>query len=148
MSLKGLIQPGHIPINKYSLLFPAMPPLVVTKLSGLEEELETSEMPDRTIQSGGQTKAVEMTIEICMHHQIEMAAMELWFAQSKDPVLPGYKKDGTLLHQSVSAVGIANVFALIGTFPKNRKTPEMDMRNDTDAAMVEWTLSIDDVAPL
>lgn len=148
MSLKGLILPGHIPVNKYQLIFPAMPPLVVTKLGGLEEELEVAELPDRTVHSNGQTKALELTIEMCMHHIIERLAMEAWFADSKDPVVPGYKKDGTLLHLSVSAVGLPVVYSVNGAFPKMRKTPEMDMTNESDAATMEWTLSVDSVDPI
>jgi hypothetical protein len=148
MTLKGLIQPGHIPVNKYQLIFPGVPPLTVTKLGGLEEELETVEQPDRTVHSNGQTKPTELTIELMMHHTVEQAAMELWYAISKDPVLPGYKKDGTLIHLSVSTVGLPVVYAVIGCFPKMRKTPEMDMSNESDAAIVEWTLSVDDVAPI
>lgn len=148
MSLKGAILPGHIPVKKFQMIYPGMPPLTITKLGGLEEELETSEMPDRTIQSGGQTKSTEMVIEIPMHHAIEQAAMELWFAMSKDPVLPGYKKDGTLIHLSVSAVGLPVVYMVEGVFPKMRKTPELDMSNESDAAVVEWTLSVDDVTPI
>lgn len=148
MTLKGLIQPGHIPVNKYSLIFPGMPPLVVTKLGGLEEELEVAEMPDRTVHSNGQTKATELTIELMMHHAIEQSAMELWYTMSKDPVLPGYKKDGTLIHQSVAAAGLPSVYAIVGVFPKMRKTPEMDMTNESDAAVIEWTLSVDDVSPI
>lgn len=148
MTLKGIIREGHIPVNKYLLSFPGMPPLTVTKLGGLEEELETAEMPDRTIQSNGQTKATELTIELPMHHTSEIAAMEIWYVSSKDPVLPGYKKDGTLTHLSVSAVGSPVVYALSGAFPKMRKTPEMDMANDSDAAVIEYTLSVDDVQPI
>jgi hypothetical protein len=148
MPLKGIILPGHIPVNKYQLIFPTLPPLIVTKLSGLEEELEKAEMPDRTIQSQGNTKAVEMTIELCMHHHIEQAGMELWYQESKDPVTPGYKKDGVLIHLSSSLVGLPRPFSLEGTFPMSRKTPEMDMSNDSDAAVIEWGLSIDNVEPI
>lgn len=148
MTLKGLILPGHIPVNKFQLIFPGVPPLTVTKHGGLEEELETSDMPDRTVHSNGQTKATELTVELMMHHTVEQAAMELWYAISKDPVLPGYKKDGTLIHQSVSSAGLPVVYAIVGVFPKMRKTPEGDMANESDAAVVEWTLSIDDVTPI
>jgi hypothetical protein len=44
--------------------------------------------------------------------------------------------------------GLPNVFTTIGVFPKMRKTPEMDMTNESDMAIVEWTLSIDDVQPI
>jgi hypothetical protein len=148
MTLKGLILPGHVPVNKFALTFPGMPPLVITKLGGLEEELEVVEQPDRTVHSNGQTKATEMTFELPMHHVIEQAAMESWYEASKDPVLPGYKKDGTLVHLSVSAVGLPVVFSVEGCFPKARKTPEMDMSNESDAAVVEWTVSVDNVSPI
>lgn len=148
MTLKGLIQPGHIPVNKYQLIFPGMPPLTVVKIGGLEEELEVAEMPDRTVHSNGQTKASEFTMELMMHHEIEQLAMEAWYAMSKDPVLPGYKKDGTLIHLSVSTTGVPSVFALSGVFPKKRKLPDLDMGNDSDAAVVEWTMSVDDLAKI
>lgn len=146
MSLKGAILSGHIPVSKFKFLFLGVPPLTIIKEGGFEEELEVAEMPDRTVHSSGQTKATELVVEIPMHHSIEQAAMEVWYAMSKDPVVPGYKRDGTLIHESVSVVGLPVVYALHGTFPKKRKVPEMDMANEGDMAVVEWTLSVDDVS--
>jgi hypothetical protein len=143
----GDISPDHIPTNKYQLMFLGVPPLTCTNISGLETELVTSEMPDRTIVSGGQQKATEFTIMIPEHHVVEQAAMEAWLIESTDPVLPSYKKVGTLLGISVSGNIIVSK-QLVGVFPKKRTLPDREMINEGELSLVEWTLSVDQVFPL
>ena len=53
--MKGAIKPNHMAVNKYTLTVIGMPPLTPTEISGLEEELQTVELPDRTRASGGNT---------------------------------------------------------------------------------------------
>lgn len=145
--MKGVIQGDHIPVNKYQLLVLGMPPLVITELSGIEDELETADLPDRTVASGGNRKATEFTMMIPMHHGVEQAAMEVWYRESQDPVSPTYKKAGTLVHTSISGSTL-RTFTLIGVFPKKRALPDLEMVNEGEMAQVEWTMSTDDIEPI
>lgn len=144
--MKGSIRPAHIPLNKYVLQVFGLPPLTPITVSGIEEELQAVDLPDRTRASGGHTGPVEFTIAIPMHHTIEMAAMEVWFRESQDPVLPTYKKPVTLIHQPIGP-GAARVYQMIGVFPTSRALPDLDLANEGELAVVEWTLSADVVFP-
>ncbi len=145
--MKGSIAPGHIPVNKYQLLFVGVPQLTPVTISGIEEELQAVDLPDRTKASGGNTGPSEMTIAIPAHHTVEILAMESWFAESQDPVSPLYKKAGALLMQSGAILGPTRTINLIGVFPTKRKMPDLEMSNDGEMATYEWTLSIDQLLP-
>lgn len=144
--MKGDIKSDHIPVNKYQLLVAGMPPLTCVELSGLEDELVTTELPDHTIATGGQHMASEFTISIPEHHVLEQMAMETWFAESTDPVLPSYKKGAALVVSSISG-NIIVTKSLIGVFPKKRTSPDREMANEGEMALVEWTLSVDQILP-
>jgi hypothetical protein len=145
--MKGSIQPGHMPVNKYELSFVGVPTLTALTVSGLEEELQYVEMPDRTRVSGGNTGPSELTITLPAHHTVEIAAMEAWFRESQDPVTPTYKKAGYLLIKSIALLGPTRTFNLIGVFPHKRKLPDLEMKNEGEPAVYEWTLCIDQVIP-
>lgn len=140
--MKGTIRPNHIPVNKFQLLVLGLPPLTPIAISGIEEELEAVDLPDRTRASGGNTKPFEFTITIPMHHTIEQAAMERWYRDSRDPVLPNYKKTATLLCAPIGP-GTPRTYQLVGLFPRMRKLPDLEMANEGEMASVEWTLSCD-----
>jgi hypothetical protein len=144
--MKGKVKADHIPVNKYELLFIGLPPITVTKMSGLEKELETVDLPDRTTASGGNTKPIEWTMEIPMHHVIEQAAMEAWFQESQDPVSPNYKKNGTLVGTSLSGSIIVSK-SILAAFPSKPKYPDLDMSNEGEMAVVEWTMKCDNILP-
>lgn len=144
--MKGAIQPNHMAVNKFQLLVLGLPPLTVTECSGIEEELQTVDMPDRTVASGGNTGPVEFTLMMPMHHTVEHAAMEAWFRESQDPVLPTYKKAASLMHKRIGP-GLGKTYQLINVFPKKRKLPDLEMANEGELALVEWTMSADAVLP-
>lgn len=145
--MKGVLNSDHIPVNNYQLLILGMPPLTFTEISGIEEELEVAELPDRTVASGGNTKPVEFTGKIPMHHMAEQAAMELWFAQCQDPVLPGYKKPATLVHKSITG-NVLRTYSMIGLFPTKRALPDLEMGNEGEMAGVTWSFRADDILPI
>jgi hypothetical protein len=60
--MKGAIAPDHIPVNKYQLLVAGVIPLTITEVSGIEDELQTTELPDRTVASGGNRGPSEVEI--------------------------------------------------------------------------------------
>lgn len=144
--MKGAILPNHIAVNKYQLLVIGLPPLTPTEISGIEEELQTVDMPDRTKASGGNTGPVEFTMMIPLHHTVEHAAMEAWFREGQDPVLPTYKKAASLTHQRIGP-GVGKTYQLVNCFPMKRKLPDLEMANEGELALVEWTMSCDSVLP-
>lgn len=145
--MKGEMLPDHIPVNNYELLVLGLPALTPTEISGIEDELQTTELPDRTRASGGNRGPTEFTMMIPMHHLIEQAAMELWFRESQDPVSPTYKKVGTLIHKSISGATL-RTYSNIGMFPTKRVLPDLEKENEGEIALVEWTISADDIEPI
>lgn len=146
MPLKGVIQSGHMPVNKFKLLVVGLVPLTPTTISGIEEELETIDLPDRTKASGGQTKSGTFTMKLAEHHKAEVDAMEKWYQDSQDPVDPNYKKAVTLVRESIDGK-VKRSWSLVGTFPTKRKLPDLEMKNEGAMGEMEYTFSFDDINP-
>lgn len=144
--MRGVLQPDHIPVNKYSLLIATLPEMVVTEVSGLEDELETTDLPDRTRATGGNRGPTEFTLMMPMHHEADQLVMEAWYREAQDPVSPTYKKTGTLVMTSISGARV-RPWGLTGVFPTKRVLPDLEMANEGEMAVVEWTMSADDVEP-
>lgn len=147
--MRTVLHKDHIPINKFKLLVigTITPTFTVTSLSGIEEELEVEEMPDRTVVSMGRTGPVDFTIAIPMHHRAEQIAMELWFTESRDPVLPSYKKPGVLTHSSIS--GDTDVsYMMTDLFPYKRSLPSLEMGSAGELAVVTWGMRASVLIPL
>lgn len=145
--MKGEIQPDHMPVNKFTLKVVGLVAIYATAISGIEDELETTDLPDRTRASGGNRKATEFDMTQPAHHDAEVAAMELWYRESQDPVSPTYKKPVTLSMLSISG-GKTKSFTLVGVFPTKRALPDLDKENEGEMATIVWTMSVDDVIPL
>jgi hypothetical protein len=145
--MKGVIKPDHMPTNKYELVIVGLPPLTPVTMTGMEDEIETHDMPDKTVVSSGNRKASEFEIAIPMHHSVEMAAMEVWFQEGQDPVSPAYKKAGTAIYKSISE-NVLRVYALVGAYPSKRKLPDAEMAAEGDMANVTWTIKVDDHKPI
>lgn len=150
MVLKGTIAPDHIPVNNFELIIAGLPPITFVEVSGLPDEIETVQLPDRTMASGGNSKALELTAKIMAHHIIEVAALDLWWIESgglDSPVLPTYKKLATLINRSISGLN-ARVVTLTGMFPKKRKTSDLKMDDEGKPAEIEYTFSVDLALPV
>jgi len=145
--MKGVIEEGHIPVNNWQLIILGGPLLTITEQSGIEDELETTELPDRTVVSGGNRKAIEFDITMPEHHTVEQVFMESWFKESQDPVSPTYKKIGTMISYDING-NVARTMSLIGAFPKKRVQSDREMANEGEMATVTWTISVDDVEPI
>lgn len=145
--MKGVIQADHIPVNKYVLAVAGLAvQLRPTEISGMEDELQTIDLPDRTRASGGNRGASEFTMMIPAHHQAEVLACEAWFQEGQEPVSPTYKKNGAIVMQSLSG-NIARIRSCIGMFITKRTDPDLEMANDGEPAMIEYTVSVDDILP-
>lgn len=147
MGIKATLQEDHIPVNKYILLLSGVPGITVTSVSGLETEIDTVDLPDRTRASGGNTKATEMTIKTPMHHTVERIAMELWMGECVDPITSTAKKPGTLIMLSGTGKRVAT-YVLTGMWISKRKLPDLAFEDEGAMAQIEWTLQVDDVTVL
>lgn len=145
--MKGVIQPDHIPLNKYQLLVVGLPELTFTSLTGLEEELDVVSLPDRTVASGGRTQPIEFEVMHPAHHTVEQLAMEAWFQEGQDPVSPLYKKPGTLIITSLTG-GNARTFSMPDLFVSKRTIPDFEFDNDGEMAEITWTLRASDMLPI
>jgi hypothetical protein len=145
--IKGTIQPEHIAVNKYELNVIGLPKLTPTTIGAIAEELNAVTLPDRTKASGGNTNAMETTIEIPLHHKVEFAAMEKWYVDCQDPVDPKYKKPATCIIKRISQKdGVA--FAWTGVFITKRELPDLSMEDEGKMAVAKYTLSIDGISPV
>lgn len=146
--MKGVIQSDHIPANKFKLIVVGLPVnFTFTAVSGIEEELDTVDLPDRTVASGGRTAPVELTAVLPLHHTGEQAVMEAWFQESQDPVLPSYKKPATLILTSLTGDTVRS-FSFPDMFPAKRSVSDFEMDNDGEMSTVEWTLRASDMFPI
>ena len=50
--MKGIIKPDHIPVNNFDLLVAGLIDLTAVEVSGIEDTLQTIDLPDRTRASG------------------------------------------------------------------------------------------------
>jgi len=142
--MKGSVQPGHIPVNNYELIVIGLPKILFATIGGGEQETETVDLPDRTVASGGNVKAGEFPATMFEHHTVEKDAMESWRRAGIDPVDPLYKKVGTLIRRDIHG-NVAATRTYLGLQVTKRKDPDMDMANEGDPAMIEWTLKFDDI---
>jgi hypothetical protein len=145
--MKGQIQPDHIPLNKAQLIVLGLPDLTLTSISGIEEELEVIDLPDRTKASGGRTMAVEFDVTLPLHHTVQFAAMMAWYQEGQDPVLPTYKKPATLLMPSISG-NTTRSFTLVNAFIGKFALPDTEMSNEGEMAEATFTIHADDILPL
>jgi len=142
MGIKGVIRPDHMQQNKFALLSRELPTLTPLKITGIEEELDNVDLPDRTSASGGRTKQFEIVVTFALHHRLEIEALELWWTECEDPVSPLYKKDITLAIYSQSSIDDKS-FLLEGMFPIKRGVSDLDLDNDGEMVTQDWTFKVD-----
>lgn len=144
MQIKNVIQEQRIPVNKYQLIIqPGIGLITVTTLTGLEQELDQAEMPDRTTRSGGRGKQVEFDITQPMHHTAEVALMEAWWILCKNS-LPGYLKTGVLIQLSEASLPALS-WALPNLWIGKRGHRDLEMENDGEMSDFTWTMKADDL---
>ena len=147
MSLKGIIQPDHASLNQFRLSVFGLLDVTFITVSGISEELQIVDMPDRTKASGGQTSPIEFTAQTMIHHTVERVALEAWYKEGQDPVTSTYKKIATLTSKGISGA-IKASFLLSGCFIYSMTLPDFDKTNEGEPAMIEWGFSADDMLPV
>lgn len=146
-SIKGVIAPDELAVSKGKLLVAGFIPILFTEIKGLKAELETADLPDQTRVSGGRTKCGDFTVKLPAHHFAEVRLLEEWHKKSQDPVDPDYKKSATLIFFAKSDRKF-KAWNVKGVFVSGETLPDMDLANQGDAAMVEFTMAFDDIKPL
>lgn len=143
MSLKGRLDPDHIPANKYEFTVVGLTTQpTFTKVSGLEQENAVIDLPDRTRAPGGQVSASEIVVEVPSHHTADVTAMDLWWTEGQDPITATCKKAGTLRY--ISGTGaIVREYAITGAWVSKRKLPDAAMNDDGQMAVCVYTLQLD-----
>lgn len=145
--MKGEIQANIVGLNRYTLSVLGLVDLTPVAVTGLDDVLETTSLPDRTVASGGQRKSAEFTMDLPAHHVLEQLGMEGWFIESQDPISPTYKK--TCTYELIAQDGkTARAFTLIGVFPVQRKLPAVELKNEGDMAVIQWVMSVDNILPI
>jgi len=144
--LKGKIQDNHIPLNKFELLVTGLPAITLVTTDDIEEALTVVTMPDRTKRSGGQTDPVEFTGKVPMHHDVEVAALEIWYKMGQDPIQSGYRKAGSLVFYRGDDT--PRPFEFINLWISGRTIPGGDMANDGETAMLTYKFQADEVTPV
>ena|SRR5688572_8543558 len=147
MPLKASLQKDHIPTNKFSMFVLGMPNFAFVYVSGLEEEIDMVDLPDRTRASGGNTQPIEFTVRHPLHHTLEHAALEVWFNENKDPISLTAKKIATLTMLSGSGA-TSRTYTLLGVWPSKRKLPDLEFENEGEMALTEWTFQADSMLPI
>lgn len=136
--MKQVLQPDHIPLNNFQLRIRGMPALTLIECSGIEEEIDMVDLPDRTKASGGHSKAFEFTFSIPTHHRAEVAACKLWFESCQEPVAPNYKKQAVLIKKSISTMQRVS-YLIEGMWLSKWKNPDNDMNNEGELDKIEFT---------
>lgn len=143
MGQKFVIEPDHIPINNYRLSTVGLPPITYVSVGAFEKELDSVELPDRTQASTGRTKPGETEVSVPMHHAVQVAAMNVWYIEGQDPISPGYKKTGTMVYYSGTLLR-QMVITIIGLFVQKEGTPDVEMNDDGEMAVMKYTMKWDD----
>lgn len=147
MPIKGTMQPDILQVHKFQLIVTGLPiPFTLTSLSGIEDELDVAELPDRTNASGGRRKQIEFEIGIPAHHALEITQMEAWFQECQDPVSPLHKKPASVIIYSQSNLKYGTI-ALWGLFPSKRAMPDLELDNDGEMAVITYTMKADNSSP-
>lgn len=142
-SVKSIFKPNHIQDNKGTLTIPDLGiALTVNMIGEMDEELEAPELPDGTRSSAGRVKAFEFAIEIPMHHEDEIEAMDNWWADCRDPVAPDHKKIG--IRRYLSNTNLVEISeTLLGLFIIGRSSPQMQKSNEGGMQFRTYTFSCD-----
>ena len=143
--MKGILGRDHIPANKFTLTVARLFPSVITfvEVAGLESEIETADMPDNTIVSGGRTLSGEFTAKVMMHDLEAVNTLMRWFGDSQDPVALDYKKEGVMWYESQSGTRAVPVY-IRGMFPSKVTFPDSNL-DEVTPQMLEVGFKFDEI---
>lgn len=142
MGMKYGLAPNPILTTNYKLQIVGAPPIPFVSVGGLEQEIPKVELPDKTSHSSGRTNPGETEVAVPAHEAVAITYMNIWFAQGKDPIIPGYKKTGLL---TVDSGNMLSIFArtMIGCWVSKEGTPDVAMGEDGEMAVIKYNISYD-----
>jgi hypothetical protein len=147
MSIKNVVQPNRVQVNKYQLIVqPGVGSVLLVSIGGLEEELDKVDLPDRTSRSGGREKQGETEIVQPMHHDLEVLAVETWYRMCKN-TLPLYLKLGILMIFDEWG-SPRKRYTLPNCWLSKRKHADLELDNDGEMATITWTMNYDQIIPM
>lgn len=143
--IKGILDENRVQTNKYDLMFQPGPGLITfTSIGSMEEELDASELPDRTVRSGGRKKPGTTDLVQPMHHDLEVLAMKVWWLECQDKVSPLHLKIGTLIIYDQS--GLPRVrHTILNCWLSKRVLPDLELEGDGDMGTYTWTMNYDEI---
>lgn len=141
-----VLKPNRVQVNKYKLLIqPGVGTPLFTRISGLEEELDAVDLPDRTSRSGGREKPIEFEVDQPMHHDLEVLAMEAWYRMCRH-TLPLYLKLGVLMVFDEWGIPRRR-YTMPNLWISKRATSDLELDNDGEMGILTWTLKADCIIP-
>lgn len=145
MAIKNVIQENRIQMNKFSFQAqPGVGAITLVSIGELAKELDKADLPDRTSRSGGRVKQATTELVQPAHHDLEVLAMDAWFAECQDPVTPTHLKIVTIVKFDQAGLP-RRVLTLTNCWLSNKVESEMDLDNDGDQATITWTLEYDNI---
>jgi hypothetical protein len=145
MAIKNIIEENRIQTNKFVIDWqPGVGEITLISVGELEEELDSSELPDRTVRSGGRKKPIEFDVVQPAHHDDsgEVQAMEQWYVDCQDPVAADHLKIGTYTKFDQQG-GPRRTISLDNCWLSKKVESESDLDNDGDMATITWTVRAD-----
>lgn len=145
MAMKGVLREDHIPSNKFTLSVPLVAGGQFTPISvtGFDRKVGVVDLPDRTKATDGVSKAINFEMTLPAHHSDEIAAMELWFRESQDPVSPLYKKPGVFTQESLTG-RIVRKWELIGLWTSGPKNDDSKLADEGTMVTITYQMHCDD----
>lgn len=143
MAIKNVIQENRIQMNSYSVdISPGVGNIMFVSVGALDDELDKTELPDRTMRSGGRGKPFEFDVVQPAHHDVEVALMEAWWADCQEPVAPDYLK--ILTYTKYDGRGSPRRQLVCNNAWISKKSEsESDLNNEGDMATITWTIQVD-----
>ena len=145
--MKGQILPGHIGVNKYQLKVAGLVDVLFTEISEIASETTVVELPDRTQASGGEETVNTFTATLPAHHSVDVNICDVWLQESRDPVLPTYKKAATLIEQNIHGEAKLS-HAFVGLWISQKQLSAKELGNDGEMATITYTFNYDSVVRL
>jgi hypothetical protein len=144
MGIKGVIQANRVMDSKYrAVIQPGVGDVLFTSIDGLGEELDTSELPDRTAVSGGRSKPGELECIQPIHQRPDYPLMLAWYNACK-ATIPGYKKLGTIT--LLTDAGPPSVMHTVrGMFISAWKQAILELEGEGKMVVVTWTIKFDNL---
>lgn len=139
--LKGVIAENRIQVNLYKAnVQPGIGAVTFTSIGALEEEMDRHNLPDGTSRSGGRSKPIEFEVKVPTHHDLEIAAMDLWWREGQHPQSPTYLKVFSLTDFDTMGLPRRSI-TLLNTWISKRGEPERTL-GDEEGTMSEITYTL------